>query len=95
MTRVAHGRWAPSRFHDCFGLYQNVLRIILIAFASLGTEPKEVVPPGLMYISNTRSLICIINNQKGHIVFLYALFLILCCYVFQKIAHDCSERCSE
>ncbi len=30
---VAQGRWAPSLLPDCFGLFQNVLRIILDAFA--------------------------------------------------------------
>ncbi|WP_217698859.1 hypothetical protein, partial [Sediminibacterium ginsengisoli] len=35
------GRWASSLRQRCFGLYRNVLRIISITSALLGTEPKE------------------------------------------------------
>ena len=35
------GRWASFLRQRCFRLYQNVLRIILITSASLGTESKE------------------------------------------------------
>ncbi|WP_139367165.1 hypothetical protein [Sediminibacterium ginsengisoli] len=35
------GRWASSLRQRFFGLYQNVLRIILTTYASLGTEAKE------------------------------------------------------
>ncbi len=45
---VAQGRWGPSLLPDCFGIFQNVLRIILDASPSLGTEPKEVCPQRLI-----------------------------------------------
>jgi hypothetical protein len=41
---------APSLLCGCFSFFQNVLRIVLSAIASLGTEPKEAAPQGLYNI---------------------------------------------
>jgi hypothetical protein len=46
----APGPRAPSLLRGCFSFCQNVLRIVLPAVASLGTESKEAAPQGLYSI---------------------------------------------
>jgi hypothetical protein len=40
---------ASSLFRRSFGRYQNVLRIILIIYASLDTAAKEAAPQRLVF----------------------------------------------
>jgi len=40
-THVAQGRWASSLFQGCFGLCQNLLRMILTALAFARHRPQR------------------------------------------------------
>ncbi|SJZ80888.1 hypothetical protein SAMN04488132_104337 [Sediminibacterium ginsengisoli] len=59
------GRWASSLRQRFFGLYRNVLRIISIACAALGTEPKEAPLQRLVWSFGCQLIVTILLSPSA------------------------------